>query len=127
LAAVAALTVAVVRVGLTALPFSTLRRTLLGIGASPLLRRPPGAASADELAWAVRAAGRRVPRATCLVQALSLELLLARAGHDAELRIGVARDGDGLTAHAWVESGGECLLGGSAAARFAPLPATGRS
>jgi len=126
-AAVAAIAVVAVRIGLTALPFATLRRVLLRLAESPLLRRPSGAVSPDDLAWAVRAAGRRVPRATCLVQALALELLLVRAGHAAELRIGVAREGDGLMAHAWVESDGRCLLEGSERTRFSPLSAAGRS
>ena len=77
------------------------------------------------LAWAVRAAARRVPRASCLTQSLALEALLVQAGHPAALRIGVARKDDGaFEAHAWVESEGRVLIGRlSDLERFAPLPA----
>ena len=76
-------------------------------------------------AWAVRAAARRVPRASCLTQALALEALLAEAGHRATLRIGVARKEDRtFEAHAWVESEGHVLIGRLPdLQRFAPLPA----
>jgi hypothetical protein len=51
--------------------------------------------------------------------------MLARNGHPAALRIGVAKDGDGtLEAHAWVETGGSVIVGHLRdLARFAPLPA----
>lgn len=69
---------------------------------------PPG-----RLAWAVQAAARRVPGATCLTQSLALHHLLARAGHAAEIRIGVARsEGAGLDSHAWVVCHGRVLVGG---------------
>ena len=76
------------------------------------------------LAWAIRAAARRVPRATCLTQALALEALLADAGLTADVRIGVARARDGsFEAHAWVVRGDDVLIGGRRdLARFAPLP-----
>lgn len=76
------------------------------------------------LAWAVRAAARRVPRASCLTQSLALEALLAQAGHRSTLRIGVARKNDGtFEAHAWVESEGRVLIGRIPnLQRFAPLP-----
>lgn len=64
------------------------------------------------LAWAVAAAARRVPKASCLTQSLALETLLAQAGQAGELRIGVARKPDGaFEAHAWVEHDGRVLIG----------------
>jgi hypothetical protein len=64
--------------------------------------------------WAVRLASRYVPRATCLVQALATQSLLGRNGHAGEVHIGVALDPKlGFRAHAWVESRGEVLIGGS--------------
>jgi hypothetical protein len=40
-------------------------------------------------------------------------LLLKHVGHEAELRIGVAKnERGGLQAHAWVESNGEIVVGG---------------
>ncbi len=71
------------------------------------LARDPAA-----LAWAVGAAARRVPKASCLTQAIALESLLAEAGEEARLRIGVARKPDGaFEAHAWVEHAGLVLIG----------------
>ena len=82
------------------------------------LARDPAA-----LAWAVRAAARYVPRATCLTQALTLEALLADVGLTADVRIGVARASDGsFEAHAWVVGDHEVLIGGRRdLARFALL------
>jgi hypothetical protein len=66
---------------------------------------------ARELAWAVRAASRWVPGATCLTQSLALQFLLTQIGRRCVLRIGVARTFPrALTAHAWVDCGGEVLL-----------------
>ena len=67
-----------------------------------------------EIVWAVRLGSRYVPRATCLTQALTAQILLARHGHAGEVHIGVALDGErGFRAHAWVEHGGEVLIGGA--------------
>ena len=62
----------------------------------------------------MRLASRYVPRATCLVQALATQILLGRHGHAGQVHIGVALDEKlGFRAHAWVESQGEVLIGGS--------------
>ncbi len=66
-----------------------------------------------------------MPRATCLPQALAAEALLRRAGHPADLRIGVAKTGPGrLLAHAWVECRGRVIVGDlpERLADYAPLP-----
>ncbi len=104
---VAAVLVGAVRVGLSLLSFPTLRQFLA------LLARAHASAPlpAERIAWAVVAAGRRIPGATCLVQALAAQVLLARHGHGAELRIGVARATDGIEAHAWLERDGEPIFG----------------
>lgn len=80
-----------------------------------------GVTASRDVARAVERAATVVPGATCLVQALAAEWLIRRAGGDAVVRIGVARDGYGLAGHAWVESGGEIVLGGAEAARYAAL------
>jgi hypothetical protein len=77
------------------------------------------------IAWAARAAGRRVPRATCLVQALSAQLLLARHGYGSELRVGVKRDNGEFQAHAWVEFRGSIVVGADGHSSFTPLPDLG--
>ena len=85
------------RVGLWILPW---RRVLSFVG--PLT--VPGAPrfGVERLEWAVRAGSRVVPRATCLVQALTLNRLLSRNGYSASLQIGV-KAGAGFSAHAWIE------------------------
>ncbi len=67
--------------------------------------------SVERMEWAVRAASRPIPRATCLTQALALHYLLARAGYASGIHIGVAKaPGGGFEAHAWVEHQGVALL-----------------
>jgi hypothetical protein len=62
---------------------------------------------AARAAWATRAAaGRHLWPMRCLPQSLCLRWLLARRGLPAVLRLGVAREGDALAAHAWVELAG---------------------
>jgi len=100
--------VAAVRLALSLMPF---RRAYRLTGARGVSRRR-GSPAVRRLSWAVQVAGRRIPGATCLVQALALHRLMARAGHSGTLRIGVARcDGHGLDAHAWVEHRDAIVLG----------------
>jgi hypothetical protein len=80
---------------------------------------PPDTASSDRfgaerLEWAVRTAGRVVPGATCLTQALALSHLLSRGGHASIVQIGVTNEGGQFAAHAWVECHGAPLLGSAA-------------
>jgi len=105
----ALLLVATIRVALWILPFKRLRR-LTGDG-----KKVPLSVSHEmpvsRLVWAVIAASRRVPGATCLTQSLALHCLLTRAGHHSQLRIGANKDQAGkFQAHAWVEYNGEPLL-----------------
>ena len=79
-------------------------------------RPSPGESRADRssvesLEWAVRTARWTVPFASCLTQALALHHLLARAGYESSIHIGVAKTaGRGFEAHAWVERAGVTLL-----------------
>jgi Transglutaminase-like superfamily len=118
----AAFVVGMVRIGLTVLPFSRLRSILARLQRT---RDASAAAqtSVDELAWSVSAVSRYVPRSTCLVQALALELLLERSGRHAVTQIGVARENGRFEAHAWVESEGRRFLEDAEPARFTSLPA----
>jgi hypothetical protein len=111
-----------VRIALWLLPFNVLHRLV-----ARLTRRAAGGAAstvpAERITWAVAAVARRIPRATCLTQALAATLLLAWRGHPATLRLGVAKRDDGsLHAHAWLECGGIILLGEPEEGAFAPLP-----
>jgi len=51
----------------------------------------------------VAVASRHLPHPRCLTRAVAAQLLLARAGYLAEIRIGVRKRGDKLDAHAWLE------------------------
>jgi hypothetical protein len=112
--------VAVIRVALWIAPFRVLLR-VVDRGSRPVR----GARSADEaahIAEGVEIAGRLIPDATCLTQALAALLLMRRRGLDAELRLGVRRDGAGsVEAHAWIESAGRVLVGAREARAFSPL------
>jgi hypothetical protein len=111
--------VSLVRIGLSVLSFRTLQR---GLARQPVARRTGGSPSVERLLWATRAASRRVPRATCLTQALAAQLLLARHGHQARLRIGVSRDEAGrLAGHAWLEQDGVVVLGADPGRKYTPL------
>jgi hypothetical protein len=70
----------------------------------------------------VGVASRFIPGARCLARAMAAQLLLARAGHLADLRIGVRKDGNSLDAHAWLEFEGVPLFESDAHLKdFAPL------
>jgi hypothetical protein len=118
LAAAAMALTACTRVALWTLPFRWIRHFVE-------TQRPRGRArgsySAARVAWAVRLASRYVPRASCLTQALTAQMLLHWAGLEGQLHIGVAR-GATFEAHAWIELGGQVLLGGAGeSARFSPI------
>lgn len=83
--------------------------------------------TAAHLARAVQRAARRLPfRPTCLEQALALEHLLRSAGLQASVVLGVRRVGATLDAHAWLEHGGQALLGGPPADLYTSLHRTTR-
>ena len=112
--------VAVVRIALWTLPFRWVR---LVVGRKRAVSPELATIRVEHLAWAVQAAARRIPGASCLTQAISLQYLMTLAGHDAEVHIGVAKDAArGFQAHAWVEHGGAILLGDDGdLGRYAPM------
>jgi hypothetical protein len=111
--------VLVVRIGLWILPFRVLHRAVVTRGS----RRSGGSHPVEAITWAITAAAHRVPRASCLTQALAGMLLLSANGHPAMLRIGVAKKEDGgLRAHAWIDSGGETILGDPRSDALVSLP-----
>ncbi len=112
------------RIALWIVPASRIRE----LAARPVKSSPSLAVFPPEhLAWAVRAAARRVPRATCLTQALALRRLLAKAGHAAEIRIGVAKGKDReLDSHACVVCHGRALVAdGEDPGRYSPILSLG--
>jgi len=114
--------VGAIRLGLSLVPFQTLRRVVARMAAAS-----PKARQSDhtrEIPWAVAAASRLVPNASCLTQALAVQVLLGRGGQQSRLRIGVATGEEGrLKAHAWVESQGRVVIGDSGLEHFTLLPA----
>ncbi|MCS3665205.1 hypothetical protein GGP90_000831 [Salinibacter ruber] len=104
-----------VRVGLSLYPLNRIIRALWRVAAELPQRLPATRRYRLRAAWAARAVGRRfLPERPCLTQALVLQYLLLRRGDDeAELHIGVAKNEDGLHAHAWVERNGQVLIGGA--------------
>ena len=103
------------RVGLWFVPFSRLRAVAD--------RVTQGGRPADprRIAWAVEAIARRIPRASCLTQALAADAMLRRSGRLPNLQIGVVKDRDLLEAHAWVELDGTVLVGNHDLDRYTPL------
>jgi hypothetical protein len=115
--------VAAVRLLLWVLPYRAVSALVRG-SATPPRGAPRGSpATAERIALDVARAARVVPRATCLVQALAGQWLIARAGAPVALQLGVALGERGLEAHAWLESGDRVVLGGEEAARFSPMRA----
>lgn len=51
---------------------------------------------------------------TCLSEALVCKALLDESGFETDLRVGVAKSGDDLEAHAWLVHRGEVVVGGTA-------------
>lgn len=105
----AVLLVTVVSLCLWVFPFRTLYRRWSSV--LPRLARPgrQGGPSPERIVWLVAVASRCVPGTHCLARAVTAQLLLARGGHLAELRIGVRKQGNDLEAHAWLDYHGNPL------------------
>ena len=107
-----------VRIALWVLPFRVVHRFVASRS-----RRTTGRHSVQQIVWAIEAASRRVPRATCLTQAFAASILLAANGHESTLRVGVAKEDDGrLRAHAWIEHAGQPVLGDPRTEAFVAMP-----
>jgi hypothetical protein len=109
--------VVAVRGALAVADFRRVSRAFDGSG-----RRRSRGYPVDRIAWAVVAAGRVVPRATCLVKAIAARALLRRSGWPAVVWVGVSNDArNGFRAHAWVESDGRVVLGANPGGEFTRL------
>ena len=106
------------RLALLALPFQDILRKIESINGSGTVAAQPAAAA--RIVWAVDTASRYLPgMGTCLPRALAAAVLLRRAGLPAQVRVGVARGEDGSPeAHAWVECGGQVVIGCSELERY---------
>jgi hypothetical protein len=124
----ATLLLAAIRLGLSWLPFATVRgmlARLAAIGNRKDQQSEDSARATERSVWAIETAGRHFPKiGTCLHQALAAYVLLARRGCRSNLRIGVKRSADGKFAgHAWLEKDGHILIGGGAhRATYIPMP-----
>jgi hypothetical protein len=107
------LVVALVRIFLWWIPIRSIPGLMRARPFSVLSFRGASGFSDDRLVWAVRAAARLIPAATCLTQSLALQSLLGDE-RTVNVQIGVAKGTrDGFMAHAWVECGDTVLLGSS--------------
>jgi Transglutaminase-like superfamily len=79
------------------------------------------------VAWAIEhsATLRGMDDALCLPRALAAHAMLRRRGIASRLCLGVARTGDEIAAHAWIEVGERKIVGGDDAGRFTQLAAFG--
>lgn len=111
-----------IRLGLWLLPFPILQRLLTKMTQT---QESPTQIPLARVVWAVTVVSRYMPgEVKCLARALATQILLARHGYQAQLRIGVAKGERGqLEAHAWVESQGKIVIGGiKNLGRYTPLP-----
>jgi hypothetical protein len=97
-----------IRLMLWFLPFSHIQRSLKQV--NPVKSDTP----ISRLIWSVRMVNRYVPRATCLTDALTGNLLLSKHGYPSLVKIGVGKSTTGeFEAHAWLEYEGEVVIGES--------------
>lgn len=90
--------------------------------------RPPQANSTplERIGWAVTRAARPIlHRDSCLPQACTAGLLLARDGYPCAVHMGVRRDGERLAAHAWTTVADVVVVGGPDVSGYQPLPSAG--
>ena len=107
-----ALLLSAVQLGLSLLPFQKLRLLLARMTSQRTFSQQRGETSPERVVWAVAVASRYVPGVKCLASALVTQVLLARRGYAAQVRLGISRgEGGQLEAHAWVEDQGKILIG----------------
>lgn len=83
-------------------------------------------ADAARVTWAIQhLAARPGMDAPCLPCALAAHAMLRRRGIASRVCLGVARNGDDITAHAWTEVGERKVVGGDDADRFTQIAAFG--
>jgi hypothetical protein len=121
----ATLLLATIRLGLYALSFARVRHLLAALARSGSRTEDEhGSEVRDRMVWAVQTASRQFPAiGTCLTQALTVHVLLARRGTQSDLRIGVRRSSAGeFIAHAWLEKDGNIVIGEADHASYSPMP-----
>jgi hypothetical protein len=80
------------------------------------------ASTLKEVRHAVLVVARYSPLSfVCFPQCLAASEMLRTRGIASRLHYGVARDGDKLVTHTWLEAGGEVLIGGEVAGEYSTL------
>jgi Transglutaminase-like superfamily len=103
-----------IRLALWLLPFQTVRRLLARITQSATELQEADQDYINKAVWAVVIASQYIPGVKCLAQALATQVLLRWRGYPTQLCIGIARGQEGqLSAHAWLESQRQIVIGGS--------------
>ena len=118
-----AILLVLIRLGLFLFSFKTLLKLIEWVKFKSRQASRSSRIGSDRIAWAVVVTSRYIPFTKCLAQALVTQILFARYGYTAHLRIGVAKDGpERLKAHAWVESQGKIVIGDlKNLSQFSPL------
>jgi Transglutaminase-like superfamily len=106
--------VCMIRIFLWLLPFHFVISQINRMAMKPAKRNHIDHRRLRFIAGNVSKVSRYVPRATCLTQAIAAMVLLKQYSYPAALCIGVARNTAGeFEAHAWIESNGNIVIGGS--------------
>ncbi len=105
------------------IPYASVRRWLTGRSPAPGSGGSTARHTMERIVWSILTVSRFVPGTTCLAQALVGARMLDREGYVAELHLGVAKKaGSSIVAHAWLESAGRIVLGGTSEAQhYTPL------
>ena len=122
--------VAIVRVSLWLLPFRLICRAVRKINVINSAKKTKfrGWPTRQQIADTITVGSHYIPKATCLTQALTAQIMLKHYGYPADLQIGVAWSETGqFEAHAWIESDGAVVIGGTTEdlERFSVLPEFG--
>lgn len=80
----------------------------------------------DWIVWAFEHIGVHPGmNAPCLPRAVAAHAMLRRRGIPSKLCLGVARSGDAVAAHAWIEVSGRKIVGGEQSGQFKIIAAFG--
>jgi hypothetical protein len=112
----------------------TLALARLAVGVLPAgrilswARRPPlrisrfNGGAVDWICWSIETIGPKSwMRAACLPRALAAQAMLRRRGITSRLCLGVARESEELSAHAWLELGQTVVVGVDQVPKFTRL------
>jgi hypothetical protein len=99
-----------IRLTLTLLSFSRVKKISKRISIPP--NNSKATSTIEDIIWSVRVVSPYVPRATCLTQAITAQILLSRYNQQSKLKIGVMKEEE-FEAHAWLEIDDEIVLGKS--------------